>query len=104
MANNILVFVDNVVTKEVTQYKYENCFVRQLKLVVSGKNNCSKLLHHIYQNSISQRLYDGGFERNVGLKYRCLEFMTLHMKVEECIEVDNIGNINDIIEQVSFDK
>ena len=83
LASNISAIVDNVVTKKVTEYSYENVLVKQLTLVVCGMNSCSKLLHHIYKNNSNQSVYDGGFENKFGVAFCCPEYMILAMNTED---------------------
>ena len=65
LSSDITTFVDNLVTKEVTEYSYDNYLVKQLTLVVCAMKSFSKFFHHIYQNNIDQSVYDGDFEENL---------------------------------------
>ena len=67
-----------LVTKEAPGCSYEHYLVKNLALVVYGIKNCSKVLHHVYQN-IDQIVYDGGFENKFGLAFSCPRCMTEHM-------------------------
>ena len=50
-----------------------------MNLVSSVVNDCSKMLHHLCQNSNDHAKFDSSFEKKFGLVFRYLDCMSKRM-------------------------